>query len=476
MGVMLSAPETTGGPGFSRPPRAGPMQSLSARLLFLTVLFVMLIEVFVFVPSVARFRVDWLTAKVEAAHLAMLALDAAPDREIGEMLRHKLLSRVGARAVLARRGGARQVLTEAAPPMVDASFNLDKQDVWTVMRDALAVFLAGGDRQIRILATSSADPSVVIELVLDEAPLRTDMIGFGLRVLGLSILISLFTATLVFASLHWLLIRPLRRITGSMTAFSEGPEDVRRIIVPSGRRDEIGGAERQLESMQRGVRAALVQKAHLAALGTAVAKVNHDLKGILSSALLVSDRLEASDDPAVRKLAPTLVTAIERAAAMCGQTLDYVGRGQPDLKPHRLLLGPLIIDLQESLGAAGDRGLTLENRVGDGFAVLADRDHLYRIFGNLVGNAADAGASRVTVTAAAADGLVEIDIADDGHGLPERARENLFKPFEGSTRAGGTGLGLAIARELAQAHGGDLRLVSTGSEGTVFRLCLPYDD
>ena len=63
--------------------------------------------------------------------------------------------------------------------------------------------------------------------------------------------------------------------------------------------------------------------------------------------------------------------------------------------------------------------------------------------------------------------------ADDGPALPERARLNLFQPFAASTRAGGTGLGLAISRELAQGHGGDLVLVSTGQTGTIFELRLP---
>lgn len=449
------------------------MHSLSARLLVLTVVFVMLIEVFIFVPSVARYRVDWLMGKVNAAHLAMLALDAAPNREIGEILKTRLLSQVGARAVLARRAGARQVLTGTAPPMIDASFDLDGAGALALIADALEVFVASPDREIGVLATSSADPDVVIELVLDEAPLRADMIGFGLRILGLSVLISLLTATLVYTSLHWLLVRPMRRITGSMTAFSENPEDARRIIVPSGRRDEIGVAEQQLADMQRGLRAALTQKAHLAALGTAVAKINHDLKGILSSALLVSDRLEGSRDPAVRRLAPTLITSIERAAALCGHTLDYVGRDQPELKPEHFLLTPLVCDLKATLESGDDGAVMVENAIADGLAVWGDREQIFRILINLMRNAVDAGAHRIVVTATATAGRVDIDVSDDGPGLPERARQNLFKPFEASTRAGGTGLGLAIGRELAQAHGGDLQLVSTGPDGTTFRLCLP---
>ncbi len=449
------------------------MHSLSARLLVLTVFFVMLSEVFIFVPSVARYREEWLNARVSAAHLAMLALDAAPDRSVGEMLKAKLLSQVGAHAVLARRGGARQVLSGAAPPMVDETFYLAEQGVWDMIVDALSVFLVTKPRVIRVLAHSPADPSVIIELVLDEAPLRADMIAYAWRILALSVVISLVTATLVYLALHLLLVRPMRRITGSMTAFSEDPEDASRIIAPSGRRDEVGVAERQLAAMQHGLLAALTQRAHLAALGTAVAKINHDLKGILSSALLVSDRLEASEDPKVRKLAPTVITAIERAVALCGQTLDYVGRGQPEPHRRQVCLAELVDDVRGALEASRDGKITVDNRIAPDLQVLGDRDQLYRILDNLLRNAADAGAAHVTIASEIAQDVVEIDIADDGPGLPERAQQKLFRPFEGSARAGGTGLGLAIARELAHAHGGDLSLVSTGAHGTVFRLRLP---
>jgi signal transduction histidine kinase len=70
------------------------------------------------------------------------------------------------------------------------------------------------------------------------------------------------------------------------------------------------------------------------------------------------------------------------------------------------------------------------------------------------------------------DGVV-IDIADNGPGIPSAVRERLFQPFSGSTRSGGSGLGLAISRELIQAHGGELVLVSSGEKGTHFRLNVP---
>ena len=451
------------------------MQSLSARLLVLTIFFVMLAEVFIFVPSVAKFRVDWLNARMNAAHLAMLAFDAAPDRAVGELLKTELLSQVGARNVLVRRGGTQLVLDGAAPTHVDATFNLAGQGPWAIVFDALDVYFQTGNRVIRVLSPSPANPAIEIEMVLDEAPMRRDMLGFGWRIFMLSVVISLFTALLVYLSLHWLLVMPMRRITESMTAFSEKPEDARRIIQPSGRGDEIGRAERQLATMQSGLRAALTQKAHLAALGTAVAKINHDLRGALSSALLVSDRLEESEDPEVRKLAPTVIASIERAVALCGQTLDYAGADEKTIKRQRFPLHPLVDEIKAMVEAAEDSTIALENRTLDALYVDGDRDQIFRILHNLCRNAAEAGSTRIIVAAnPAADG-VKIDIHDNGPGLPPRAQEKLFQPFEGSARAGGTGLGLAIARELAEGHGGSLELISTDAGGTLFCLSLPLD-
>ncbi len=451
------------------------MHSLSARLLVLTVFFVMLAEVFIFVPSVSKFRVDWLGARMNAAHLAMLAFDAAPDRAVGEMLKTELLSQVGAHNVLVRRGGARLVLDGATPPHIDKTFNLADQGPLELVFDALEVYSQTGNRVIRVLSPSPADPAIEIELVLDEAPMRSDMLGFGWRIFLLSVVISLVTASLVYLSLHWLLVRPMRRITESMTIFSEKPEDVRRIIQPSGRADEIGTAERQLAAMQRGLRAALTQKAHLAALGTAVAKINHDLRGALSMALLVSDRLEESDDPEVRKLAPTVITSIERAVALCSQTLDFAGGKEKEIKRQRFALRPLVAEIKTMMEAPEDSAVILDNRTLDAFTVDGDRDEIFRILLNLCRNAAEAGATGIAVSARSVPDGAEIDIRDNGPGLPPRAQEMLFRPFEGSARAGGTGLGLAIARELAEGHGGDLALVSTDAGGTLFRLSLPLD-
>lgn len=449
------------------------MRSLSSRLLLLTAAFVMLAEVAVFAPSVARFRLNWFEDKLRAAHLAILALDATPDGMVSEMLRTELLRHVGAYAIFVRRGGARLMLADDMPPPVAASFNLADDNPLHLIRGAFATLARTEDRVIRIMGPSPQDPAVTIELVLDEAPLRMAMTSFAWRIFWLSLAISLIAATLVYLTLQWLMVRPMRRITESMIAFRENPEDAGRVMPATGRRDEIGTAQRELAGMQARLRDDLTRKAHLAALGGAVAKINHDLRGILSSALLVSDRLESSDDPEVRRAAPTLVAAIERATALCSRTLDYVGQAQPQLRRSRFPLHDLVEDVGAGIAAPGDGAPRVENRITDGLEVAGDRDQLFRVLNNLVRNAADAGAHTIAVSARPAYDRVEIYVSDDGPGLPQTARENLFKAFAGSARAGGSGLGLAIAQELVHGHGGELSLVRTGGDGTLFRLDLP---
>jgi signal transduction histidine kinase len=449
-----------------------PMRSLSARLLVLTVFFVMLSEVLIFVPSVARFRMTYFDNHLAAGHLASLALAASPTGKLDQPMTNLILRDVGAHAVILHRpNGMVFMLDGPVVPQPDVTFDLTKGNIPIWIQRSIETLARNDNRIMRVIGPAPTEPGATVELLLDEAPLRQEMWKFGTRVLQLSIVISLTTAALVFLSLQWLLVRPMRRITDSMTSFRQDPEDATRRISPRGRGDEIGRAESELAVLQETVRQALAQRARLAALGTAVTKINHDLRAILSTARLVSDGLADSAAPEVRRVAPRLFEAIDRAVALCTRTLDFSREGAPPFTPSRFELRPLIEEIGPAV--ASDNGLTVEPVVQPGLMVRADRDQLFRVLLNLAQNAVEAGARHIRVSTAVEEGIVTLDIADDGHGLPPRARENLFRPFFGSARLGGTGLGLAIARELMRGQGGDLVLVDTTGAGTTFRLTLP---
>lgn len=449
---------------------------LSARLLLLTIAFVMLSEIFIYAPSVGRFRLVYLKERVAAAHLASLALEVPPDNLVSASLREQLLDHAGSFGIVLRRPASKALmLSSDMPPRIDATFDLREERFFPLIGQAFVTLAGDGKRFLRIIGTSPKDTSVVVETVISETPMRDAMLDYSGRILALSIMISLMTASLVYLSLHWLFVRPMRGITASMVSFRNDPEDGRRMMVPGGRRDEIGVAQRELADMQRDLRAALQQKARLAALGFAVTKINHDLRNILSTAKLVSDHMGESDDPKVRRVAPTLLGAIDRAVKLCSETLGFSRDGLPPPELSRFQLRDLVVELGAEPWEALAAGAVLDNQVGDNYEVSADRSQLFRVLSNLLRNSLEAGAKTVTVSAHMAGGFVEIRVADDGPGLPKKVRENLFQPFAGSGRVGGTGLGLPIARDLMRGHGGDIRLGEAAS-GTVFILSLPAAD
>ena len=449
---------------------------LLARLLLLTIFFVMLSEVFIYAPSIGRYRLVYLEERIAAAHLASLALEVPPDNLVGEQLRKELLDHAKSFGIVLKRPDSKSLmLSDAMPPKIDQTFYLSNHSFMGLIGDAFEILLSDGSRTFRIIGASPKDSDVIVETVIAEAPLRSAMIDYSLNILGLSIMISLMTAVLVYASLQWLFVRPMRSLTAAMVSFRQAPEDGTRLVKAGNRTDELGVAERELAGMQRGLRASLIQKTRLAALGTAVAKINHDLRNILASAQLVSDHLEVSEDPNVKRVAPTLMGAIDRAVTLCSKTLRFVQEGTTELEVTRFGLAPLLDELSDAAVTMGEANAVLDSRVDAQLELHADRDQMYRVLLNLARNAFEAGATRVTVRAHSEVGHAVIEIADNGPGLPERMRGELFQPFARSTRAGGSGLGLSIARDLMLGHGGDISLVRSTDQGTVFRLTLPLE-
>ncbi len=452
---------------------------LSARLLLLTVLFVMLAEVLIYAPSAGRFRLMYLQNHLADAHLAVLSLSAMPEQPLRPAMEKTLLLHIGAYSVEARLGTHfLPMLGGEKPPPVDANFILDEGTFFSLIGDAFMTLIQTENRVLRVIGPSPLDGSVRVEVIMDEAPMRAELLDYSQRILQLSLFISAITAALVYLSLQLMIVRPIGELTSLMLRFRAAPEDETVNVVASKRRDEIGAAFRVLADMQATVRQALTQRQHLAALGEAVVKINHDLRNILSSAQLMSDRLADSNDPRVRKASPALLQAIARAVALCSQVVAFSQARRPSLQFAAEPLHDLLEEVGDNVLALGE---TMQqaapwrwiNNVAKDVYVKGDRQQLLRVFENIARNAFEAGATEVRLEANLVPGCWSITVADNGPGLPKLARENLFQPFKGSTQAGGTGLGLAIARELAVAHGGSLRLAATGVTGTRFIVELP---
>jgi signal transduction histidine kinase len=451
---------------------------LSAKLLLLTILFVMLAEVLVFVPSVSNFRRQWLMERLAAAQIASLAAEAAPGGQLPKTLRDELLEQAKVKAIAVKRADSRVLIIEMdMPDDVDASYDLRDTSWLTLIGDALMVYLAPDNRVIRVVGQPGFNPGELIDVVMEEAPLKAAMIKYGLDILGLSILISIITAALVYLSLDALLVKPMTKLTWNIVRFSERPEDPSRVISPSNRRDEIGTAERELSAMQHELSETLSQKTRLAALGLAVSKISHDLRNMLSSAQLLSDRLSTVKDPTVQRLVPKLLASLDRAIRLCARTLDFGQAQEMPPRRKRFPLAPLVSEVGDSLGLPRPNLIDWKIEISQELEVDADRDQLFRVLSNLCRNAVQALESgnnpgEIAVTARREGSVTIIEVADTGPGVPEKARANLFKAFQSVARKGGTGLGLAIAQELVHAHGGQIALV--GKEGgATFRVAIP---
>ncbi|RKF12843.1 sensor histidine kinase [Roseovarius spongiae] len=457
------------------------MNTLSGRFLILTAIFVMLAEVLIFVPSVARFRADFLESRLERAQIASLALLAAD--EISDDLQEELLLNAGVFNVVLRRDEARQlVLSSPIPTPISATYDLRDPSALVLIRDAMARLADPGPRVIRVIGAPSRMAGLLIEITMDTGELRAAMIDYGLRILMLSAVISGVTAVLLFLAARLFIVRPIKRVIDSMKSYALAPEDARGFIEPNASVRELREAEETLQLLQTELTGALRQKERLAQLGGAVAKVSHDLRNILTSAQLFTDRLGQSEDPAVKRMAPKLVNSITRAVHLCESTLAYGKAEEPAPVLGRFLLWDILGDVIESERlSVDDADISFAEDVPAGLSIRADREQLYRVLANLVRNArqaiiASGKTGEIAVSAEETEDAWIIRVADTGPGLPPKAREHLFQPFQGRASKGGAGLGLTISAELVRGHGGELTLEETGPDGTTFVITLPKGD
>lgn len=454
------------------------LNSLSGRFLILTMIFVMVAEILIFVPSVARFREDYLLARLERAQIASLVLLA--DDMIEPALEAELLANAGVYNVVLRRDELRQLmLSSPIPGAVSQTFDLRDPTALQLMRDALACLVDPGGPVIRVIGDPLRDGGELIEVTMDSAPLRAAMLDYGLRILLLSAAISLITAGLLFLSVRRLLVIPIKGVVGHMQRYAEAPEDARRIIAPTARVRELREAEDSLQSLQTQLTQALRQKERLAQLGGAVARVSHDLRNILTSAQLFTDRIEMSEDPVVMRMAPKLVNSIRRAVSLCESTLAFGRAEEPAPTMTLFNLAALTNEVLEAERLAiGDYDLSLSEDIPAGLMVRGDPEQIYRAIANLIRNArqailASGKPGEISVAARSEEAHWSIKVTDTGPGLPPKAREHLFQAFQGGVRKGGSGLGLAIVAELVRGHGGSVQLNRSDDSGTCFEIRLP---
>jgi len=399
-------------------------------------------------------------------------------------LSRQLLDSVGARIIVLSKHGTKRILAASElPRRVDEVYDF-RESAFLPLPDAVATLMAPPGRVITIVSEAPMGGEW-IAITMDEAPLIKAMRTYSLRLLAITLIMSMIVANLATVAIHFMVLRPVRRLTDSLIEFGANPENSsRRVIVPSGGNHEIAYAEEELAIMQDVLVRELKEKKHLATLGLAVAKINHDMRNMLASAQLLSDRLANADDPLVQRLAPKLVPTLDRAIRFCQATLTY-GRAVDDPpKPACFSLFGLVNEVMEMVRLEAPGEIEFVNEAPADFEIVADREQMFRVLMNLIRNGVEAFEStgvepgrpkRITVQGWLDNREAVIEVVDTGPGVPVSARTTLFIPFS-SNRSGGSGLGLVIAADLVRGHGGAIVLVPGANEegfGAKFRITLP---
>jgi len=451
--------------------------SLSAKMLVLILSVVILSRLLIHIPFVADYREAYLRNRIVDAYIATLLLQAKGVQQLDNVLEQKLLGQAQVLGIELRYQPPLAVVSLGKAPTPDAIFDLREQTYYQLLRDALVTLLVKGRRIIQLIDNPPGKTGVEISVFMDERQLYKELYIYWVHVIERLGLISLITAVLLYLSLQWLIVRSIYRIARNLAAFREDPQNPACVLEPSQRRDEMGVLERELARMQSALRTALAQQSRFAAVGKAVSRINHDMKSILSTVSIASERLAKADDPAIRKIAKLLVGSVERAVDLCTQTQDLARGEQAVPQRTRLRLHDLIDEVGTALGLDCQDRIQWRNEIDETLEVNADAERLYRVFMNLIRNSVEtmAGQGAICITACRSGNTVAIDVSDNGPGIPEQVKSHLFEPFIGSARPGGTGLGLATARDLVRAHGGELALAETGPQGTRFHIDLPPD-
>jgi signal transduction histidine kinase len=453
--------------------------SLSGRVLWLTVAVILAIELMVLLPGLGRLREDWMWERITHAQLLVYSL-AATGTQVDPDVRDHMLDYAGVSSISYTAPGQPPLLLQSTHnpgrtlDVIDITNESIGISTWLALQRVAGMDAANMD----IRAPSPLQPGAMMEVQADALPLTQELRNDTAHVFTLTVIVALVTGLLVFAVLDRLLVRPMRVITTSIINFREDPEqdDASDLAWLAGRpEDDISTAARELKIMQDEMRAALWRNARLAAVGTAVAKISHDLRNILSTALLVADRLQSVNDPTVQRATKTFIPAVERAAQLVTRTVDFAREGPPPITRSAVELADLT---EEAISVVRPMNpdVRFVNEVPEDLVLPLDRAQIYRVLVNLMKNAAEAGAKTIRLVTERDGAVTNMRVSDDGPGLPLRVQDNLFKPFTSSGRYGGTGLGLAIARDLIRAHGGDLVLQETGPRGTIFCMELSTSD
>ncbi len=246
------------------------------------------------------------------------------------------------------------------------------------------------------------------------------------------------------------------------------------------RRRERAAAEqiqKQLEDLAA-VRVKLAQKEKLASLGQLAGAVAHEVRNPLAILRSLVQNLEETLEPGATEGHETCGLLLEEIDRLAHVTSTLVGFARPLTLDRRRTSAVEIVSRADLLGRQmlSDRavGLTLASYRGADAPLQVDSDLLCQVLLGLLENAAEASpeGEAVELGWSVAGSEVELTVTDHGEGIPEDLRDKVFEPFF-TTRSRGSGLGLAVARQIVEAHGGEISVGSAADCGARFRVRLP---
>ena len=240
----------------------------------------------------------------------------------------------------------------------------------------------------------------------------------------------------------------------------------------TGLRGETGGALVLMTDLTeiRSVQAQVSLKENLAAVGQLSAGIAHEFRNALGTILGYSRMLEKSVDPRVHGPAREILKEVDAVRAQIDEFLLYARPPAPQ---------PVLVDLGQLIRSAADAapaGITVDP-IGEFASVWADETLVRRVFANLLENAAEIGremgrALSVRIVGRRAGRFLQVEVEDDGPGIPADKQAQVFLPFF-TTRARGTGLGLALVQRTLVDLGGSAEVGDGPRGGASFRLRFP---
>ncbi|RMH40920.1 MAG: HAMP domain-containing protein [Deltaproteobacteria bacterium] len=317
--------------------------------------------------------------------------------------------------------------------------------------------------------------ATALHLEESESYVRQLTLGLG----GLAVLLGVLVAVWATRSLL-----PLKRLQLAARRIAAGDY--------ASRIDERGPAEvaelaREFNVMGRAVESRerdLVRSERLAVVGKMAASITHEVRNPLSSiglnAELLEEELAALGGDAAgeaRALCRAIQTEVDRLTSITEEYLNFARLPKPKLHPHDInAIVEQLVDFEREPLAA--RGATVVAELATALPrVEVDDQQLRQALLNLLRNAADAleeaGGGTVAVRTRLAPGgrRVQIEVADDGPGIPPDVVDKVFDPFF-STKDRGTGLGLALTLQIVREHGGAIEVDSAPGRGTRFVVTL----